>query len=249
MIGALAITGAAAATAGEEEDRILALVLAHPIRRSRLIAAKAAAIAAVVLIIAFATWIGLIVGVALGGGGITIAHIAALAVQLAFFGFATGAVAIALGAGTGRRSLATGVAAAVAILGWLINSFAPLVARSPGSNTSPRTTTTPAAIHSPAASTSPGVIVLGRHRSAANGSSGSSASNAATSAPRGITRVSLLPAEATVYGLRLLAGRAACSGASADALRVGPGAFRFPRLRCRRMSFLHRSRWTGGGVR
>jgi ABC-2 type transport system permease protein len=30
-------------------------------------------------------------------------------------------------AGTGRRSLATGVAAGVAIIGWLINGFAPLV--------------------------------------------------------------------------------------------------------------------------
>jgi ABC-2 type transport system permease protein len=118
VISALAITGAAAATAGEEEDRILALVLAHPIRRSRLI----------VLVIAFAVWVGLIVGVAVGGGGITLAHMTALAVQLGFFGLATGAVALALGAGTGRRSLASGGAAAVAILGWLINSFAPLVA-------------------------------------------------------------------------------------------------------------------------
>ncbi len=130
VIGALAITGAAATTAGEEEDRILALVLAHPIRRSRLVAAKATAIAAIVAIIAFAIWIGLIVGVAVGGGGgggITIAHITALAVQLAFFGFATGGVAIALGAGTGNKSLAVGFAAAVGILGWLINSLAPLV--------------------------------------------------------------------------------------------------------------------------
>ena len=127
MIGALAITGASAATAGEEEDRILALVLAHPIRRSRLLVAKAAAIAPIVVIIAFAVWIGLIAGVALGGGGISVGHITALAVQLAFFGFATGAVALALGAGTGRRSLATGGAAAVAVLGWLVNSFAPLV--------------------------------------------------------------------------------------------------------------------------
>jgi ABC-2 type transport system permease protein len=127
VIAALAITGAAATTAGEEEDRILALVLAHPITRPRLVAAKAAAIASVVLMIAFATWIGLIIGVALAGGGITIAHITAIAVQLAFFGFVTGAVAIALGAGTGRRSLAVGVAAGVAIVGWLINSFAPLV--------------------------------------------------------------------------------------------------------------------------
>ena len=127
VIGALAITGASAVTAGEEEDGILALILAHPIRRSRLIASKAAAIGAVVVIIALSTWIGLIVGVALGGGGIAIAHMAALALQLAFFGFATGAVAIALGAGNGRRSAATAVAAAVAIVGWMINSFAPLV--------------------------------------------------------------------------------------------------------------------------
>ncbi len=127
VIGALAITGASAVTAGEEEDGILALVLAHPIRRSRLIASKAAAIGAVVLIIALATWIGLLVGVALGGGGISISHMGALAVQLAFFGFAAGAVAVALGAGNGRRSTATGVAAAVAIVGWLINSFAPLL--------------------------------------------------------------------------------------------------------------------------
>jgi ABC-type transport system involved in multi-copper enzyme maturation permease subunit len=58
VIGALAITGASATTAGEEEDRILGLVLAHPIRRARLVAAKTAAIAVIVVIIAFATWIG-----------------------------------------------------------------------------------------------------------------------------------------------------------------------------------------------
>jgi len=54
VTAALAITAASAATAGEEEDRILALVLAHPIRRSRLLAAKAAAVALIVLVIAFA---------------------------------------------------------------------------------------------------------------------------------------------------------------------------------------------------
>jgi ABC-2 type transport system permease protein len=127
VIAALAITGAASTTAGEEEDRILALVLAHPIRRSRLVAAKAAAIAVIVLIVAFAVWIGFIVGVAAGGGGITLAHITALAVQLAFFGLSAGALALAIGAGTGRRSLANGLAAGIVILGWLVNSFAPLV--------------------------------------------------------------------------------------------------------------------------
>ena len=154
VVGALAITGAASTTAGEEEDHILALVLAHPVRRSRLVVAKAGAIAAVVVLIVVATWVGLIGGVALAGGGITIARITAYCVHLAFFGFAIGAIALALGAGTGRRTLAVGVAAAVGLLGWLINAFVPLVSGSPGSSTSRPSTTTPATTRSAAASTS-----------------------------------------------------------------------------------------------
>ncbi len=88
--------------------------------------AKAVAVAAIVVVIAFAVWIGLLAGVAVGGGGISGSHITALAVQLGVFGLASGAVALAIGAGTGRRALANGGAAAVAILGWLVNSFAPL---------------------------------------------------------------------------------------------------------------------------
>lgn len=127
MAAGVAIASANAITAGEEEDRILALILAHPVTRSRLVAAKAAAVAVTVALIALAMWVGMVAGVALGGGGISVGRIAALAVHLAFFGFSAGAVAIALGAGTGRGTLTTGVAAGVAILGWLINSFAPLV--------------------------------------------------------------------------------------------------------------------------
>ncbi len=127
VIGALAITGAAASTAGEEEDRILALVLAHPISRWRLVASKGIAIGGVVLVVALGAWIGMIAGVEVGGGGISLGHITAFAVSLTFFGLAAGAVALAVGAGTGRRSLATGVAAGVAITSWLIYGFAPLV--------------------------------------------------------------------------------------------------------------------------
>ncbi len=127
LMGAVAITGAAAITAGEEEDRILALVLAHPITRAHLVAAKAGAVAVLVAIIAAAAWAGLLAGVALGGGGIGVGHITAFAVHLAFFGLAIGAVSLAVGAGTGRRTLTTGVAAGVGIVGWLINGFVPLV--------------------------------------------------------------------------------------------------------------------------
>src|SRR5262249_34546334 len=121
------ITGAAATTAGEEEDHILALVLAHPVRRSRLVVAKAVAVGVVVGLIAVATWVGMLGGVALAGGRITVAHMAAFSLHLAFFGFGMGALALALGTGTGRRTLAVGVAGGVGLLAWLINAFAPLV--------------------------------------------------------------------------------------------------------------------------
>ncbi len=127
VISAMAITGVVSTTAGEEEDRILALVLAHPVKRSGLIAAKAAAIAVVVCMIAVATWLGLIAGVALAGGGISLADLSAYSLHLGFFGLAIGAIALAVGAGTGRRTLATGAAATVGVLGWLINGFSPLV--------------------------------------------------------------------------------------------------------------------------
>lgn len=127
LMGAVAITAAAAITAGEEEDRILALVLACPITRARLVLAKAGAIAILVVIVAAATWAGLLAGVAIGGGGISVGHITAFAAHLAFFGLSIGAVALAVGAGTGRRTLTTGVASGVGIVGWLINGFAPLV--------------------------------------------------------------------------------------------------------------------------
>jgi beta-exotoxin I transport system permease protein len=127
VIAAVAITAASGTTAGEEEERILGLLLAQPVTRARLVLGKAAAVAVSVLLVALATWIGLIAGVAVAGGGIAVGDMAALSVHLAFYGLATGAVALALGAGTGRRTLATGVAAAFAILGYLINGFAPLV--------------------------------------------------------------------------------------------------------------------------
>jgi ABC-2 type transport system permease protein len=127
VAGAIAITAASASTAGEEDDRILALILAHPVSRPALVAAKAVAVALGVVIVALGSWVGLIAGVAVAGGGIGVGNLAAYALHLAFFGFASGAVALAIGAGTGRRGLATGGAAGVAIVGYLINGLVPLV--------------------------------------------------------------------------------------------------------------------------
>jgi ABC-2 type transport system permease protein len=89
--------------------------------------AKGAAVAVAVAIVALGTFAGLVVGVAVAGGGIPVGHLAALSLHLACFGWALGALALAVAAATGRRALASGAAAAFAVLGFLINGFAPLV--------------------------------------------------------------------------------------------------------------------------
>jgi ABC-2 type transport system permease protein len=127
VIAATAITAATASTAGEEEAGILGLVLAHPVSRARLLLEKAAAVAVSVLGVAAGTLLGLVVGVAVAGGGIGLGKLVALVVHLAFFGLVMGALALALAAATGRKAVAAGGAAAVGVLGYLVNGFAPLV--------------------------------------------------------------------------------------------------------------------------
>jgi ABC-2 type transport system permease protein len=127
VIAATAITSAVGLTAGEEEDGILGLTLAHPIERWRLILSTAAAVATAIGVVAAGTLAGLIAGVAVGGGGIALANLCALALHLALFGCAVGALALALAATTGRKAVASGGAAAFTLAGFLINGFAPLV--------------------------------------------------------------------------------------------------------------------------
>ena len=127
VIAAVAIATASGSTAGEEEAGILSLVLAHPVRRSRLLLEKAGASALAVVGVALGTLVGLIAGVAVAGGGIGLGEQVALCVHLAFFGFFAGALALLLAAATGRRAIAVMGAAGFAILGFLINGFAPLV--------------------------------------------------------------------------------------------------------------------------
>jgi len=127
VLAAVGITAAVASTAREEEDGILALTLAHPITRSRLLLAKAAAVAVCVLAVALGTFVGLVAGVAAAGGGIATGDLAALALHLACFGLALGALALALAATTGRAAVASGGAAAFGVVAFLVNGFAPLV--------------------------------------------------------------------------------------------------------------------------
>jgi ABC-2 type transport system permease protein len=124
---AVGITTAVATTTGDEDERILATLLAHPIVRTALLLAKTLALALLILAVSVATWIGFLIGVAIAGGGISTAHLAAQAAHLALLGLTYAALALALGASTGRKMIAAGGATGLAILGFLINGLAPLI--------------------------------------------------------------------------------------------------------------------------
>lgn len=127
VVAGIAITTAAATTAGEEESGIFALVLAHPVSRTRLLLAKAAAVGLLLAMLAVVLFAGLVASVAIAGGGIGAGALAAVSVHLLFFGLTFGALALALGAGTGRRGFAGGGAAAIALVMFVLNGVAPLL--------------------------------------------------------------------------------------------------------------------------
>jgi ABC-2 type transport system permease protein len=62
-----------------------------------------------------------------GDGGVGFGDLVALSIHLAFFGLVTGALALALAGATGRKACTVGGAAGFAVLGFLVNGFAPLV--------------------------------------------------------------------------------------------------------------------------
>jgi ABC-2 type transport system permease protein len=127
VFSAIAITAATSTIAGEEEEGILALVLAHPVTRQRLLLAKAAAVALSLVGLAVAIFVGMLIAVALAGGGISAGHLAAAAVHLLFLSLAVGALALALAATTGSRGNAAGIAATVTLVMFLVNGIAPAV--------------------------------------------------------------------------------------------------------------------------
>ena len=122
-----AIGFGAGAIAGEEDRGTMEILLANPISRRRLALEKAAALAATVGLLALAVFLvvwlgGLAVGLEPGVGNLAAAVFALFLLSSGF-----GALALGIGAATGRRGAAIGIAAAVALGGYLLQSLGPLV--------------------------------------------------------------------------------------------------------------------------
>ena len=134
FIGAMAAAAHAVAVgadliAGEEQDRTLPLLLAHPVSRLRIATAKLAVLVATTSLTALGLWLAswlaaLPFGVELGQ-----THLGALAVALGANALFSGAVAFGIGAATGNRGLAAGVGGMVVLLGWLLAGLLPMSSR------------------------------------------------------------------------------------------------------------------------
>lgn len=112
--------------AGEEEDGTMGLLLAHPVTRLKVVAAKCATLLAMVLIATTLFWIGVTLSAAyqqvdLDQGGIAATCLHLLALSACF-----GLIAVAAGAATGRPGIAGAISGTIAALSYLGASMLPL---------------------------------------------------------------------------------------------------------------------------
>jgi beta-exotoxin I transport system permease protein len=123
----LTIGYGASSIAGRDEDGTLALVVALPLPRGRILLQKVGAMA--VQAVALSATVGAVVVVGRSFKlPLPIAHVAEVSGAVALLGIALGLVTLAIGTATGSRSVALGAGSTIAAISYLISSLAPVVA-------------------------------------------------------------------------------------------------------------------------
>jgi ABC-2 type transport system permease protein len=120
----LTIGYGAASLAGQDEDGTLGLLAVLPVRRTAVVAQKAAAMAAQ----GAALTVTVVVPVIIGRSfqlNVTVAHIASASTAVLLMGLDFGLITMAAGALTGRRGSAIGAGTALAAASYLVSSLAP----------------------------------------------------------------------------------------------------------------------------
>ncbi len=126
MIIGLAISLAVGATASEEKNGTMDMLLSAPISRTSVMIQKAGVVEVLVaIVVAALTAVLLIFNVALDMG-LAIENVLAANVSLWMLGLVFGGVTLVAGAFTGKPSTATGVGVLLAILSWFANAFVAL---------------------------------------------------------------------------------------------------------------------------
>jgi len=113
--------------AREEEQGTLDLLLSNPIPRWRVVLEKFAALVVITMLLALTLWLGLVIGATIASVEISFLRMAEATFSGALLGLAFGALALALVCATGKRIWAISIPAALGIVSFLLNGFAPLV--------------------------------------------------------------------------------------------------------------------------
>jgi ABC-2 type transport system permease protein len=116
----------ARALAGEEQNRTMGLLLANPIKRSRVVLEKAWAMVVYAVAVGFFTFAGVWLGSVIGGLGMDVGNIAATSFLATLVGLVFGTLSLVLSAATGRTRVAVFGTAGAALVFHLVNSFASL---------------------------------------------------------------------------------------------------------------------------
>lgn len=119
----LAIGSGARAFAGEEDAGRLELILSYPVRRSRAVLAKAAAVAVEVIALCAVVLAALALLDPVFGLDLAAGKLASALVGLAVVGILHGWLALAVGTAVPSRALALGIPAALAAGGYLIGGL------------------------------------------------------------------------------------------------------------------------------
>ncbi len=120
------VISGARATAGEEEDKTLGMLLATPVDRIPFLLAKTVAMIVHVLTVALLLVAGLAVANPLGDLGITTWGMLGAGLHTAALGILFGVIAVIVGSASGSRRLTNAVAGGLATLAFAMNSFLPL---------------------------------------------------------------------------------------------------------------------------
>ena len=121
-----AIGAGGRAIAGEEERGTLDLLLSAPVSRRTVVLQKFAALALGLAALSAALYVFLVAAGRPVGIDVSIVDLLAAVVHQYLFALAFGAVTLAVGCATGRKGLALGIASALAVAAFLLNSLAPI---------------------------------------------------------------------------------------------------------------------------
>ena len=113
--------------AGEERRGSLEVLLSQPVRRTTMLLQKFAAIVTGTAALAVVVFIGTLVGIVIVDMDISLLNVIQAYIGLALLGVTFGALALFVGAWTGRPSTTVGVGGAVGIIGYVANTFGPIV--------------------------------------------------------------------------------------------------------------------------